>query len=353
MALNGTFHSQLSSNQPATTFISSTFVASGDGLGTNAFVVADPTSIQRVDITDETYGSGALSNNLVAATLLSTLADGPATVTNGGSGYTDGVHTGVVLTSATIATASATVTVAGGAVTSVQVTDGGAEYALSGTGVAVCTLSGGTPTIGAGSSASATVALTTGTGTGSIPVRLWVDTADCKAARMDPGSPAALGTGFPTAAGGFRVSLREAANKTCIAQAYAVGTVPTANMTISRVKLGLYKFAFNATRVRGSLPPVVVADARVALNQGLGVTTAGPPAVPGNSYSATVFAGIGLDGKGTTSGTFAINALVSYIDPVDGSVYVLTTDHNNEPADPYPGSNVSFSLTIRNSSAVV
>lgn len=346
MALNGTFHSQLSSNQPATTFISSTFVASGDGLGTNAFVVADPTSIQRVDITDETYGSSALSNNLVAATLLSTLADGPATVTNGGSGYTDGVHTDVVLTSATIATARATVTVAGGAVTSVQVTDGGAEYVLSGTGVAVCTLSGGTPGIGAGSSASATVALTTGTGTGSIPVRLWVDTANCKAARMDPGSLAALGTGFPTAAGGFRVSLREAANQTCIAQAYAVGTVPTANMTISRVKLGLYKFAFNATRVRGSLPPVVVSNARIGLNQGLGVST-------GNSYSATVFAGIGLDGKSTTSGTFAINALVSYIDPVDGSVYVLTTDHNNEPADPYPGSNVSFSLTIRNSSAVV
>jgi len=345
MALNATFHSQLSSNQPATTLISSTFVASGDGLG-NAFVVVDPTSIQRLDITDETYGSSALSNGLVAANIRSTLTDGPATVTNGGSGYTNGVHTNVVLTSGGIATARATVTVAGGAVTSVQVTDGGAEYVLSGTGVAVCTLSGGTPGIGAGSSASATVALTTGTGTGTVPARLWVETGDCKAARLDPTTPAELGTGFPTAAGGFRVSLRQGANQTCIAQAYAVGTVPTANMTISRVKLGLYKFAFNATRVGGSLPPVVVADACVELNQGLGVST-------GNSYSATVFAGIGLDGKSTASGTFAINALVSYIDPVDGSVYVLTTDHNNEPADPYPGSNVSFSLLIRNSSAVV
>jgi hypothetical protein len=351
MALNATFYNQLASNQPATTFISSTFVASGDGLGTNAYVVTDATAVQHVDITDETYGSGTLTNNLTAATLLATLADGPATVTNGGSGYTNGVHTNVVLTSGGIATARATVTIANGVVQAVTVTDGGAEYALSGTGVAACTLSLGTPGIGAGSNAAATVALTTGTGTAvapssTIPVQLWVAGNNCKAARMDPGAQVTdLGTGFPTSQSGFRVSLREGADQTCIAQAYAVGAVPNANMTISRVKQGLYKFAFNSTRVQGGLPPVVVSRAYITLNQGPGVT--------GNSYSSTVFAGIGLDGKSTTSGTFAINAMVSYIDPVDGSVYVLTTDHNNEPADPYPGANVSFTLLLRNSSAVV
>jgi hypothetical protein len=344
MALNATFYNQLASNQPATTFLSATCVVSGAS-GTGGFIVTEPTAIQRLDILAETK-TGTITSGLQTFTLLSTLTEGSAVITNGGTGYTAGTHTSVVLTSAGINTGRATVTVsAAGVVTGVTVTDGGTEYALSSTGVAACTLSGGTPGIGAGSNAAVTVPLTTGTGTGTIGGSMWAVTNAVKAARLLPALLANLGSGFPTAAEGFRVSLQESAGKACLATAYTVGSPATANMTISRVAAGVYRFAFNSTRVSGSLPPIVVEAATLCLNQGSGVSN--------GSLASTVFSSIGLDGKAAGTVTFGITASVLNVNTTNGDVDVLITDHNNLPADPYPGAQIAFQLLLRNSSAVV
>lgn len=341
MALNAQLYSKLVSNQPQSTLVSTAAVISGNGAA--AFVVTEPTAIQRLDILAETK-TGTLTNGLTAMTVLSTLADGPATVTNGGTGYTAGTHTNVVVTSGGIATARATVVVsAAGVVESALITDGGTEYALSSTGVAACTLSGGVPGIGAGANAAVSVALTTGTGTGSIAAEGWVATAACKAARLMPAALANLGAGFPTSPSGFRVSLRESAGKACLATAYAVGSPPGASMTCTRVSAGVYKFAFNSARVSGGLPPIVNPIASLFTEQG--------PGVSAGSYG--VFASIGLDGKIAGGVTFGVEADPLYVDPVNGDIYVVAVDHNNVPRDPYPGSQISISLLLRNSSAVV
>lgn len=341
MALNAQLYSKLVSNQPQSTLISTTAVISGNGSA--AFVVTEPTAIRRLDILAETK-TGTLTNGLTAMTLASTLSDGPATITNGGTGYTPGTHTNVVVTSGGINTGRATVIVsAAGVVTSVVITDGGDQYTLSSTGVAACTLSGGTPGIGAGSSAAVDVALTTGQGTGSITGEFWVATAAAKAARLLPAALANLGSGFPTSPAGFRVSLVESAGKTCLATAYVTGAPPGANMACTRVALGVYKFSFNSARVSGGLPPIVDMSTSLTTNQGPGVSNA--------SYG--VFANIGLDGKAAGGVTFGINTSPLYVDPVNGDIYVVCVDHNNVPRDPYPGSQLSVSLLLRNSSAVV
>lgn len=343
MALNAQLYSKLVSNQPQSTLVSTTAVISGDGAA--SFVVTEPTAIRRLDILAETK-TGTLTNGLTAVTLASTLADGLATVTNGGSGYTPGTHTAVVVTSGGINTARATVVVsAAGEVTSVTITDGGDQYTLSSSGVASCTLSGGVPGIGAGSNAAATVALTTGQGTGSITGELWVVTAAGKAARLLPAALANLGSGFPTSAAGFRVSLVESAGKTCLATAYVTGAPPGANMACTRVAQGIYKFAFNSARVSGGLPPIVQMSASLTTNQG--------PGVSNGSYASTVFTNIGLDGKAAGGVTFAVHAEALYVDPTDGGIFVLCTSHDGVPRDPYPGSQISVSLLMRNSSAVV
>lgn len=343
MALNAQLYSKLVSNQPNSTLVSTTAVISGNGSA--AFVVTEPTAIRRLDILAETK-SGTLTSGLTAMTVLSTLADGLATVTNGGTGYTPGTHTNVVVTSGGINTARATVVVAStGVVESVVITDGGSEYALSSTGVAACTLSGGG--IGAGSNAAVDVNLTTGSGTssGSITAEGWVATNACKAARLVPAALGDLGSGFPTNASGFRVSLRESAGKTCLATAYATGAPPGANMACTRVALGVYKFAFNSTRVSGGLPPIVEMNAHLTVNQG--------PGVSAGSYASTVLAGLGLDGKIAGGVTFAVETWPLYVDPTNGDMYLMFTGHDGLPRDPYPGSQISVSLLMRNSSAVV
>jgi len=277
-------------------------------------------------------------------TLASTLADGQATITNGGTGYTPGTHTNVVVTSGGINTGRATVIVsAAGVVTSVVITDGGDQYTLSSTGVAACTLSGGG--IGAGSNAAVDVALTTGQGTGSITGQFWVATAAAKAARLLPAALANLGSGFPTSSAGFRVSLVESAGKTCLATAYVTGAPPGANMSCTRVALGVYKFSFNAARISGGLPPIVDYSSGLISNQG--------PGVSAGSYASTVVAATGLDGKVAGGVTFAVESWPLYVDPVNGDIYVMCTGHDGLPRDPYPGSQLSVSLLLRNSSAVV
>jgi hypothetical protein len=347
MALNATLHSQMASNQPATTFLSATCVVSGSN-GTNGFIVTEPTAIQRLDILAETK-TGTLTTSLAAFTLLSTLQDGFAPVTSGGAGYNNGTFTGVTVTNGSIATAQATVVVSGGAIQSVNITDGGTQYALSSTGSLPCTFSGGSGGgIGtAGTAAVVNVPLTTGTGTstGTISGSMWVASNAAKAARLLPSTIANLGSGFPTAAEGFRVSLQESSGKACLATAYAVGSPATANMTISKVTTGVYRFAFNSTRVSGSLPPIVVKQASLSLNQG--------PGVSNGSLASTVFAGIGLDGKIAGTVTFGVTASVLNVNTTNGDIDVLITDHNNLPADPYPGSSIAFELLLRNSSAVV
>jgi hypothetical protein len=345
MALNATLHSQMASNQPATTFLSSTCVVSGAS-GTGGFIVTEPTAIQRLDILAETK-TGTITSSLQTFTLLSTLQDGTAPVTSGGAGYNSGTFTGVTVTSGSIATAQATVIVVGGAITSVTITDGGTQYALSSTGVASCTFSGGSGGgIGTASTAAVVnVPLTTGTGTGTISGSMWVVSNAVKAARLLPSAIANLGSGFPTAAEGFRVSLQESSGKACLATAYAVGSPATANMTISKVTTGVYRFAFNSTRVSGSLPPIVVKQASLSLNQG--------PGVSNGSLASTVFQNIGLDGKVAGTVTFGVTASVLNVNTTNGDIDVLITDHNNVPADPYPGSSIAFELLLRNSSAVV
>jgi hypothetical protein len=174
---------------------------------------------------------------------------------------------------------------------------------------------------------------------------MWTVTNAVKAARLLPALLANLGVGFPTAPGGFRVSLQESAGKACLATAYTVGSPATANMTISRVAAGVYRFAFNSTRVSGSLPPIVVEAATLCLNQG--------PGVSNGSLASTVFSNIGLDGKAAGTVTFGITASVLNVNMTNGDVDVLITDHNNVPQDPYPGSQIAFQLLLRNSSAVV
>lgn len=346
MALNAQLYAKLASNQPQSVLVSSTCIISGDGSSSPpAFIVIDPTAIRRLDITAETK-TGTLTNGLTSMTVLSTLAEGFGTVTNGGSGYTAGTHTGVVVTSGGINTARATVVVsAAGVVTSVAITDGGDQYALSSTGVAACTLSGGTPGIGGGSNAAVTVALTTGTGTGTITAQGWVAGNACKAARLLPAALANLGTNFPTAETGFRVSLQESSGKTCIAQAYAAQAPAGANMTWTRVSAGVYKVAFPASRISGSLPPHVQVNVSLSTGQG--------PGVSAGSYASSVFANIGLDGKAAGGLTFGVEADPLYMDPANGDIYVYCVDHNNVPRDPYPGSRLSVSVLFRNSSAVV
>jgi hypothetical protein len=347
MALNATLHSQMASNQPATTFLSATCVVSGAS-GAGGFIVTEPTAIQRLNILAETK-TGTITDGLITFTLLSTLQDGFAPVTSGGAGYNDGTFTGVTVTSGSIATAQATVVVLGGAIQSVNITDGGTQYVLSSTGVASCTFSGGSGGgIGtAGTAAVVNVPLTTGTGTSTSTISgsMWVVTNAVKAARLLPSLIANLGSGFPTAAEGFRVSLRESSGKACLATAYAVGSPATANMTISRVTTGVYRFAFNSTRVSGSLPPIVVKQASLSLNQG--------PGVSNGSLASTVFQNIGLDGKIAGTVTFGVTASVLNVNTTNGDIDVLITDHNNLPADPYPGSSIAFELLLRNSSAVV
>jgi hypothetical protein len=342
MALNATLYNQMGSNQPATTFLSATCVVSGAS-GTGGFIVTEPTAIQRLDILAETK-TGTITSGLQTFTLLSTLQDGFAPVTSGGAGYNNGTFTGVTVTNGSIATAQATVVVSGGAIQSVNITDGGTQYPLSSTGSLPCTFSGGG--IGTASTpAVVDVPLTTGTGTGTISGSMWVVSNAVKAARLLPALLANLGSGFPTAAEGFRVSLQESAGKACLATAYTVGSPATANMTISRVAAGVYRFAFNSTRVSGSLPPIVVEAATLCLNQGSGVSN--------GSLASTVFSNIGLDGKAAGTVTFGITASVLNVNTTNGDVDVLITDHNNLPADPYPGAQIAFQLLLRNSSAVV
>lgn len=344
MSLNAQLYSKLVTNQPNLSHIGTCAFISGNG--TNAFVITDLTAIRRADILAETK-AGVLTNGLTAMTVLSTLADGQATVSTPGTGYNNGTFTNVVLTNGGIATGRATVAISGGAVQSVFVTDGGTEYALSSTGVAICALSGGDAGgIGAGSgTAAATIALTTGTGTGTIAGEGWVVGNACKAFRLLPAALANLGSGFPTSSNGFRISLREAAGKSCLAMAYTTGPVANANMTCTRVSAGVYKFSFNASRVSGGLPPVV--DMTAALRTGQG------PGVSAGSYASTVFSNIGLDGKTAGGVTFGVEADPLYVDPINGDLYVLCVDHNNLPRDPYPGSHVSVSVMLRNSSAAV
>lgn len=349
MALNAQLYSKLVSNQPQSTLISTTAVISGDGAGTNAFVVTDPTAIQRLDIVDENYQGTFASTTLHSLTVLSTLQLGAATIAAAGAGYTASTTSvGVTLDVGGNATAKATVTTnAAGAITSVVITDGGTEYALAASGVAtaVPTAASGTPSIGTPSTpASLTVPLSTGSGTGTITARGWCQGSnEISIATLIPAAAANLGSNFPTASSGFLVSLQRAAGSSCIARAYAVGSPATANMTCTRVRQGVYKFSFNTARVSGGLPPIVDYDVSLLLNQGPGVTN--------KSYA--YFTAMGLDGKTDGGLTFGVSASPLYVDPVNGEIYALCVDHNNEPCDPYPGSQLSVSLLLRNSSAVV
>lgn len=348
MALNAQLYSKLVSNQPQSTLISTTAVISGDGAGTNAFVVTQPTSIQRLDIVDENY-VGTFTNGLHTLTLLATLQLGPAAIATAGAGYTASTSSAnVTLAVGANTSARGTVTTdATGAIVSVVVTDGGTEHLLSSSGVAtaVPTAGTGTPSIGTPSTpASLTVPLSTGTGTGSITARGYVAASnEVSIATLVPAAAANLGTGFPTEPSGFLVSLQRAAGHSCIARAYAVGSTATANMTCTRVRQGVYKFAFNAARISGGLPPIVDYGVSLFLEQGPGVTN--------KSYA--YFADMGLDGKTDGGLTFGVSAAPLNVDPVNGDIYVVCLDHNNVPCDPYSGSQLSVSLLLRNSSAVV
>jgi hypothetical protein len=349
MALNAQLYSKLVSNQPQSTLISTCAVISGDGAGTNAFVVTDPTAIERLDIVDENYQGTFTSTTLHSLTLYSTLQLGAATIATAGAGYTASTTSvNVTLNVGGNATAKGTVTTdATGAITSVTVTDGGTEYSLSSSGfaTAVPTAASGTPSIGTPSSAaSLTIALSTGSGTGSITARGWCQASDeISIATLIPAAAANLGTNFPTGSDGFLVSLRRSAGNSCIARAYTVGSPATANMVCTRVRQGVYKFAFNSARVSGGLPPIVDYSASLFLQQGPGVTN--------KSYA--YFADMGLDGKTDGGLMFGVSAAPLNVDPVNGDIYVVCVDHNNVPCDPYPGSQLQVSVLLRNSSAVV
>lgn len=348
MALNAQLYSKLVSNQPQSTLISTTAIISGDGAGTNAFVVTDSTSIQRLDIVDENY-QGTFTTGLHTLTLRSTLQLGPAVIATAGAGYTASITSvNVTLDVGGNATAKGTVTTnAAGAITSVVVTDGGTEYTLSASGVAtaVPTAASGTPSIGTPATpASLTVPLSTGAGTGTITARGYVaGSNEVSIATLVPAAAANLGTNFPTASSGFLVSLERAAGSSCIARAYAVGNVATANMVCSRVRQGVYKFAFNSARISGGLPPIVDYSVSLFVDQGPGVTN--------KSYAH--FDNMGLDGKTDGGLTFGISAEPLYVDTANGDIYVVCRDDANMPCDPYPGSQLSVSLLLRNSSAVV
>lgn len=348
MALNAQLYSKLVSNQPQSTLISTTAVISGDGAGTNAFVVTDSTSIQRLDIVDENY-QGTFANGLHTLTLLATLQLGPAVIATAGAGYTASTtSTNVTLGVGANSTARGTVTTdASGAIVSVVITDGGTEQLLSSSGVAtaVPAAATGTPSIGTPSTpASLTVPLSTGAGTGTITARGYVAAGnEVSIATLVPAAAANLGTNFPTASSGFLVSLQRAAGSSCIARAYAVGNVATANMVCTRVRQGVYKFAFNSARISGGLPPIVDYSVSLYVDQGPGVTN--------KSYAH--FDNMGLDGKTDAGLTFGITAEPLYVDPVNGDIYVVCRDHAAMPCDPYPGAQLSVSLLLRNSSAVV
>lgn len=130
-----------------------------------------------------TVTGGAVGTNLVTLGATSN-ATGP-TITlggiTGGSGYTNGVHTGIRLTGGsaihaldTSTAAVGTVTVAGGAVTGVALTSGGVFYSVGNTLTAMVNglLSVGTITPGIGYTFGTytAVPLTGGTGTGALAI---------------------------------------------------------------------------------------------------------------------------------------------------------------------------------------
>ena len=89
------------------------------------------------------------------------------TVTTGGTGFTDGTHTGVDIVGGTGNGAKATVVVAGNAVTTMTISTAGRSYKATDT----ILLSGGTPAIGGGTGTAITVATVGSAGTSINNVR--------------------------------------------------------------------------------------------------------------------------------------------------------------------------------------